>query len=347
MPGVIERWHKEGLAEEVGEQDIRTYFGFDLKGRGVAVNLLFDPPFESEIIEETDEYIIRRESSGQVTQMYHEVSSLPHAIGYPVETPEDWPAVKERLRYSSSRFTSDWVEQAKRTQEADGLPLSFGGEGFYWMPRDLLGDERLCLWYYEQPEIVRDILATYTDLLCALAEEIVTEIQVDTVHFGEDMAYRGGSMIGPNIFRAFMLPCYKRVFDIFRAQGTRLFSIDTDGLVDGLIPLFLEVGVNVLGPMEVRAGNDLVALRRQYGRQMAFTGGLDKLVLPEGKQAIDRELESKIPAMLELGGYLPSLDHRVVIETPLAAFGYYVKRAWELMGQEELAARVQHSELVT
>ncbi|MCK5526154.1 MAG: hypothetical protein KAJ05_03345, partial [Candidatus Latescibacteria bacterium] len=78
-----------------------------------------------------------------------------------------WPAVKERLQVSSSRFASDWVEQARRTQEDDGLPLSFGGEGFYWMPRDLLGDERLCLWYYEQPEIVRDILATYTDLLCA------------------------------------------------------------------------------------------------------------------------------------------------------------------------------------
>ncbi|MCK4590601.1 MAG: hypothetical protein KAT86_02525, partial [Candidatus Latescibacteria bacterium] len=298
-------------------------------------------------IEETDEYIIRRESSGQLTQMYHKVSSLPHAIGYPVESPKDWPAVKERLRYSSSRFTSDWVKQARQTQKVDELPLSFGGEGFYWMPRDLLGDERLCLWYYQEPEIVRDILATYTELLCALAEEIVAEVQVDTVHFGEDMAYRGGSMIGPNIFREFMLPCYKRVFDIFRAHGTRLFSIDTDGRVGGLIPLFLEAGVNVLGPMEVRAGNDLVALRCQYGRQMAFTGGLDKLVLPQGKQAIDRELESKIPAMLELGGYLPSLDHRVVVETSLLQFGYYVKRVWELMGQGELAARVPHSELMT
>lgn len=345
MPGVIERWRQEGLPVDVGEDDIRTYFGFDPKGRGVAVNVLFDPLFDSEIIEETDEYIIRRESSGQVTQLYHEVSSLPHAIGYPIESPEDWPAVKERLQVSSSRFASDWVEQARRTQEDDGLPLSFGGEGFYWMPRDLLGDERLCLWYYEQPEIVRDILATYTDLLCALAEEIVARVRVDTAHFGEDMAYRGGSMIGPKLFREFMLPCYQRVFDVFRAHGTRLFSVDTDGLVDGLIPLFLEAGVNVLSPMEVRAGNDLVALRGEYGSRMAFMGGLDKLILQEGKQAIDRELESKIPAMLELGGYIPSLDHRVVVETSLLQFGYYVKRVRELMGQEELAECVPHSEL--
>jgi uroporphyrinogen-III decarboxylase len=78
---------------------------------------------------------------------------------------------------------------------------------------------------------------------------------------------------------------------------------------------------------------------------MAFMGGLDKLILPEGKQAIDHELESKIPAMLELGGYLPSLDHRVVVETSLLQFGYYVKRVRELMGQEELAANIPHSNL--
>ncbi|MCK5526155.1 MAG: hypothetical protein KAJ05_03350 [Candidatus Latescibacteria bacterium] len=173
----------------------------------------------------------------------------------------------------------------------------------------------------------------------------MARVRVDTAHFGEDMAYRGGSMIGPKLFREFMLPCYQRVFDVFRAHGTRLFSVDTDGLVDGLIPLFIEAGVNVLSPMEVRAGNDLVALRGEYGSRMAFMGGLDKLILQEGKQAIDRELESKIPAMLELGGYIPSLDHRVVVETSLLQFGYYVKRVRELMGQEELAECVPHSEL--
>ena len=344
MPGVIERWHKEGLPENIGEQDIRSYFGFDLKGRGVAVNLLFYPLFEPEIVEETDEYIIRRETDGQLTQMYPAVSSLPHAIGYPVETPKDWEAVKERLQYSAFRFAPDWVEQAEQTRKVEGLPLSFGGKGFYWMPRDILGDERLCLWYYEEPETVHDILTTYTELLCALAEEVTAKVQVDSVHFGEDMAYRGGSMIGPNIFREFILPCYLRIFDIFRSGGTRLFSVDTDGLVDGLIPLFLEAGVNVIGPMEVRAGNDLISLRRQYGRRIAFTGGLDKLILPEGRQAIDREVEGKIPLMLEQGGYLPSLDHRVVVETPLSAFGYYVKRVFQLMGQGETAACVPHSE---
>jgi len=106
----------------------------------------------------------------------------------------------------------------------------------------------------------------------------------------------------------------------------------------------MEAGVNVLCPMEVRAGNDLVALRQEHGTHMAFSGGIDKLVLPLGRKAIDRELEQKIPFLLAEGGYLPSLDHRVVKETSLAHFAYYVKRVRELTGAEELALRVPHIE---
>jgi uroporphyrinogen decarboxylase len=343
MPGVLARWHEEGLPPAVGEEEIRDYFGFEPKGQGVAVNRSLDPPFETEIIEETEDCIVQRQPSGQVTQMYRSVASLPHAISYPVEKPEDWPDVKERLRFSPGRFAADWTERARRSQEEDGLPLSVGGAGFYWAPRDLLGDERLCLWYYEHPDLVRDMIGTYCDLLCAIAEEIVAHVVVDSAHFGEDMAYRGGSMVGPGIFREFLLPAYQRYFGIFRQRGTRIFSIDTDGRVDGLIPLFMEAGVNVFSPMEVRAGNDIVELREEHGTRMAYTGGIDKLLLPHGTQAIDEELERKIPVMMQRGGYLPSLDHRVVVETSLSDFAYYVKRVRELTGARELAERVPHA----
>ncbi len=343
MPGVLERWRSEGLPHEVGEQEISDYFSLDPFVRRVDVNLSLDPPYELQIIEETEEYILQRQPNGQVTQRYRAMSSLPHAIAYPIEKPQDWPEVKERLRFSMSRFAPNWIEHARRDQE-EGFPLVVSGGGLYWTPRGLLGDERLCTWYYERPDVVQDIIATYCDLLCAIAEEVVAHVTVDEVHLYEDMAYRGGSMIGPGIFREFVLPSYRRFFGIFRAHDTPICSIDSDGRVDGLIPLFMEAGVNAFSPMEVRAGNDIVALRREHGTRMAYAGGVDKLVLPLGKEAIDRELDQKIPFMLEAGGYLPTLDHRVVLETSLAEFAYYVKRVRELTGAKELAAQVPHTE---
>ena len=142
MPGVLERWRSEGLPHEVGEQEIGDYFGLDPFVRRVAVNLSLDPPYELQIIEETEEYILQRQPNGQVTQRCRAMSSLPHAIAYPIEKPREWPEVKERLRFSMSRFAPDWIEQARRDQE-EGLPLVVSGGGFYWTPRGLLGDERL------------------------------------------------------------------------------------------------------------------------------------------------------------------------------------------------------------
>jgi uroporphyrinogen decarboxylase-like protein len=343
MPGVLERWQSEGLPPEVTAQEISDYFGLDPAVRRVDVNLSLDPPFETEILEETEEYILQRQPNGQVTQIYRAMSTLPHAIAYPVEEPQDWLQIRERMQFSMGRFASDWIERAKRDQE-EGVPLVASAPGFYWTPRGLLGDERLCVWYYEHPDVVRDMVETYGNLQCAIAEEITAHVTVDEVHLYEDMAYRGGSIIGPGIFREFLLPAYRRFFDIFRARHTRIRSIDSDGRVDGLIPLFLEAGVNAFSPMEVRAGNDTVALRREYGTRMAYSGGVDKLVLPLGREAIDRELVAKIPFLLEQGGYLPTLDHRVVVETSLAQFAHYVRRVRELTGAEGLAARVPHSD---
>jgi len=166
--------------------------------------------------------------------MYKKVSSLPHIIKFPVEKPEDWWRIKKAFQYSKGRFPQGWVEEVKKKRK-EGLPIIFGGQGFYWMPRDLMGDEKLCLWYYQQPKIIKDILNTYTSLLCQLAEEITEKVQIDMVDFGEDMAYRNGSMISPRIFREFMFFCYQKVFDIFRKRGTKVFSVDSDGRLNGLI----------------------------------------------------------------------------------------------------------------
>jgi uroporphyrinogen decarboxylase len=74
-----------------------------------------------------------------------------------------------------------------------------------------------------------------------------------------------------------------------------------------------------------------VQLRREYGHDLLMTGGLDKRVLAQDRQAIDRELAAKLP-LVEKGGYIPTLDHAIPHDVPYANFVYYWERKKALMG---------------
>jgi uroporphyrinogen-III decarboxylase len=107
--------------------------------------------------------------------------------------------------------------------------------------------------------------------------------------------------------------------------------VDTDGCLKQLVEWFAECGVNLIGPNEVRAHNDLVTYRQNMGQQMAFFGGLDKLTLLDGREAIDQMLARTIPPMKRTGGgWIVSLDHRVVRGTRLADFWHFVARVREM-----------------
>jgi uroporphyrinogen decarboxylase len=100
---------------------------------------------------------------------------------------------------------------------------------------------------------------------------------------------------------------------------------------------FIKAGVNVMHPLEPAAGMDIVALREQYGERLAFVGGLDKHCLRRGERAIVEELEYKIPPMMRTGACVLGLDHRIPNGTPLEAYRFYVRKAWEIMERETTA----------
>jgi len=139
------------------------------------------------------------------------------------------------------------------------------------------------------------------------------------------MAYKNASMVSPRIFQEFIKPYYGRIHEFVQRYEVPVFSVDTDGNTNELIGWFAECGINLMGPNEVNANNDVVAYRKRFGKTMAYDGGLDKRVLTQGREAIDQMLELTIPFMKETeGGWIVALDHRVIKGTPLADFQYYV-----------------------
>lgn len=210
-------------------------------------------------------------------------------------------------------------------------PLGIGGPflGLFSSLRTLFGFERLMYAFFDDPQLVRDVLAHLTALWLGLFEEVLSQTDVDYAYFWEDMSFKSGSMVSPRIFREFLTPVYQRITAFFRAQGIDIILLDTDGNVWDLVPLFLEGGVTGLYPFEVRAGMNVAEVRGRYPR-LQMMGGIDKNALVEGPQAIVREL-ARIAPVVKTGGYIPGVDHYVPPDVPWQHFAHYRRQLAQLL----------------
>ena len=193
-----------------------------------------------------------------------------------------------------------------------------------------MGEERLLLNFYDDPGFVRDFMNYLADFWIQLWGEALSEVKIDCVNFWEDMAYRSGPLISPEMFREFMLPPYQRVTSFLKEMGVKVILVDTDGNIEKLIPLFSESGITAIFPFEVQAGNDIVSLRKKYPH-LQILGGIDKIKVAQGRKAIDEELNSRVPFMLQSGGYVPHIDHHVHPDVSWEDFKYYRSRLKEMI----------------
>ena len=328
MPGVLDSWHEEGLPASVQtDADIREFFGFAWKPASLPLNLGPIPGYETKIIEDTDEHRIEMDLWGRKTKLLKAVTTLPLAMEFPVSDWDTWREMKPRLELSTERIGADY-EDIVASNIGNGQINQFGSRGFYWFPRDLMGDMNLSIAYYEQPDLVHDINETWCTLIEYVLNHALERRTIDTIHFAEDMAYRNASMIGPETFNEFIRPYYQRIRAIVEKYDVPVFSVDTDGCMNELIHWFADCGVNLTGPNEVQAKNDVVAYQNTFGTSMAYFGGLDKRELVKGREAIDAMLDQTIPTMMAGGGgWIMSLDHRVIPGTDFSDFTYFLERA--------------------
>jgi uroporphyrinogen decarboxylase len=129
-----------------------------------------------------------------------------------------------------------------------------------------------------------------------------------------------------------MLPRYRKVVDFLRGRGVKYIGLDSDGLIDPLIPVWLDAGLNCLYPFEVQAGMDVLAVRKKYGKELRIWGGVDKRALASGPVAIDTELARLHPLMTE-GGYIPHTDHSLPPDISFQNYIYFMKKMSEICQQ--------------
>jgi hypothetical protein len=283
------------------------------------------------VLEETAEYLIQRDAMGRTTKLFKQAATIAHPLDFPVTGMESWLAIKPHFQFSEARIDWQAVERAKQLQ-AKGTLVKANIPGGFDMPRGLMGEERACLCYYEQPELMRDMLATFQETSLNVLERITDTLIIDQLSVHEDLAGKSGPLVGPRQIRAFIKPYFRAVWDLLSSRGTKIFHMDSDGNINAVIDAFLECGLNSMHPFEPAAGMDIVAVRKQYGNCLMMRGGIDKHVLRGSKDDIRKELEYKLQPLMQQGGIAFGLDHRIPNGTPLENYRYYVDLGREILG---------------
>jgi len=307
------------------DQDVRSELELDEAQSLVDVNLLFDPVFEVEVLEENERHLIYQDLDGIKRKFLKYQGIIPTALEPLVTDWESWLRLKkERLKPQeiTGRFPQSW-ERLKEQYRNRTAPLALGGYpyGFFGTPAHLMGYEHLFYAYMDQPELVHDIQQTFTELWIHVYEKVLSEIDVDLFVFWEDVSAGTGSMISPALIREFILPYYKRVTAFLKERGVKIIFVDTDGDCTELIPLFLEGGVTGVYPMETGTGMDLVSIRKAFPK-LHIMGGVPKEQVGCGPEQIDRILKP-VEAVLNTGGYVPFGDHSFTPEVRWRDFCYY------------------------
>ena len=363
-PETLEEWVKQGAPKEIiGPRFLYDYFQFDhghsltqvKSGIGAAMayqpsglgygitrwqRTPLVPSYEPRIILEDERTVTFTNGDSQTLRVFKDnLTRMPIYLDWPVKDRVTWNELKKRLDPNTpARWPSDWNAYVQEINKlGEDIPISLEVGGFYGYLREWIGSERILYMFYDDPGLIEDMMEQILYLETEVIKRTLKDIKVQEATFWEDMCYKSGSLISPAMVRKFMMPRYKKITDLLHSNGVDVIFLDSDGNVEQLVPLWLEVGINYIWPFEVAAGNDAVALRKKYGKDVIIGGTIDKRALIKGKEAIREEVMSKVPFLLEQGGYFPSVDHLVPPDVTFENYCYYINLMREVAGLEKLS----------
>jgi hypothetical protein len=224
------------------------------------------------------------------------------------------------------RFDQGGLDYLKTGERDNPYGLHCGS--LYGQIRDVIGLVGTSYMMVDDPELFDEIIDTVGTLCYEIVKYVLDKgAKFDFAHFWEDICFKNGPLIRPSLFEEKVGPHYKRITDLVNQHGMNIVSLDCDGLIDELIPTWLNNGVNTMFPIEVGTWDANIApWRKKYGRDIRGVGGTDKKIFAKNRAAIDAEIDRMKP-WVELGGFIPCPDHRLPLDAEWDLVKYYCERA--------------------
>ncbi len=349
----IWKWQAEGY---LTDDDVRLFFagndqsilmklGFDFNWEYTFVrpNTRLLPAFEEETLEcfpDGSRSVLNQD--GVTTLAVEGAVSIPVEIDHLLKDRRSWEKFYlPRLQFNEQRIQSAAVSVGdKKVNFGDGgreyLVEHGGSDEIYHVLhcgsligfiRNMTGVEGLAYIYADDKSLFEEIIDTVGTLAYKCAESILSQgARFYMAHFWEDICFKNGPLVIPEVFSKIVGPQYYRITALLRQYGINIVAVDCDGLIDALIPTWLDNGVNTMFPIEVGTWHASIAdWRGKYGKTLRGVGGMNKNTFAMDKTAIDHEIE-RLKPLVDLGGYIPMPDHHIAPDAKWENVAYYCER---------------------
>lgn len=354
----LEKWSREG---HVTEEEAKAWADGNAVDLAISHRLGFDfgwnmafspkwglyPPIEERVIEELPDGSRKvLNADGAIVLQKPGATSIPMEFDHLLKGRKEW----EEFFLPRLQFSPERINEATVCLEGKELPFGAGGlellktysreypygifcGSLYGVIRDWLGLVGSSYLQVDDEPLFDEIIETVAELSYQCTKAVLEQYDgFDFGHFWEDICFKSGPLINPRVFQSKVGPHYRRITDLLHAHGIYLVSLDCDGKIDALVPIWLENGVNVMFPIEVGTwGGSIEPWRKQYGREVRGVGGVDKRVFARDYAAVDAEIE-RIRPLVELGGFIPCVDHRIPPDAKWENVQYYCERMRQVFG---------------
>jgi uroporphyrinogen decarboxylase len=337
----VQRWSAEGYFART--EMVSDHFGLDVRRTGGEitpgdyhiVNLMANLDAGEQLVEETESAKLVRDGNGALLRWLKDGSGAPEHVDFAVKDRRSWeehirPYLLDERSYER-RLNFDSYRAVRAKCARDQRFMTCGGVGAFDRMTPMCGHEHLLAGMALDPDWVAEMADLYATLTVHLLEILFErEGLPDGLWVWDDLGFKNRPFMSPAMYRQMLYPAHKKLFDFAHGCGLPVV-LHCDGYVEALVPSLIEAGINCLQPLEIKAGMDLLKLKKRFGEQIALIGGMDERVLETNdRRAVEAQLLEKLPGAMAGSGYVLQVDHSVSPLVNYETYRYFVERGLEI-----------------
>lgn len=246
------------------------------------------------------------------------IAPIPDATTVDVLEKYPWPNMDDPYRVAHVRAQAKELHDANQYAIMATPWLMFPFERAF----EMQGMEKFLMNLAVEPDFAQELLNKNNQLCMQLMNHFLDECGdlIDIIKIGDDLGTQESLMISPRMYRRMLKPLHAEMIAMIKQKTKAKVFFHTDGDVFDLIEDFIEIGVDVLNPIQTSAGkmSDLEGLKQRYNKRIVFCGAIDtQKVLPYGTpEQVRQEVKRVINILGKDGGYMLATVHTVMNEVP-------------------------------